>query len=181
MKLNYDKEVSDAHLAAAGWDLGAFYHSNPFESHIFYVHDYRHGHTRLFTIKQDEFDAMRQSANHPIEMMVGYIAHTMAQFAQGQHDIAGDAALTHALVGYTKSTKTYRQWRLIAGGQGRLHMLINIYPERGNEGLLRPFIMNTPNTVLTSEEVLHNSEKVREIDRLNHPEWFKTKKLGGRR
>ena len=66
MELNYDKEVSDAHLAAAGWGMDAFNHSNPFESHVIYVRDYRSDNTRLFTIRQDEFDVIRVPAHQPI-------------------------------------------------------------------------------------------------------------------
>lgn len=56
MEFDYDKSVSNAHLEAAGWGMDAFNHSNPFESHVIYVRDYRNDHIRLFTIKQADFD-----------------------------------------------------------------------------------------------------------------------------
>ncbi|MDF5356368.1 hypothetical protein P3685_25010, partial [Vibrio parahaemolyticus] len=49
MEFDYDKSVSNAHLEAAGWGMDAFNHSNPFESHVIYVRDYRNDHIRLFT------------------------------------------------------------------------------------------------------------------------------------
>lgn len=39
--------------------MDAFNHSNPFESHVIYVRDYRNDHIRLFTIKQADFDTIK--------------------------------------------------------------------------------------------------------------------------
>lgn len=181
MELDYDKTVSDAHLAAAGWGMDAFNHSNPFESHVIYVRDYRSDNTRLFTIRQNEFDVIRAPANQPIEVMTSVIAASMIQLARGTLKINESSGLAHALVGYAKATQTYRQWRLVAGAQERLHLILNIYPTRGDDGLLRPMILRTPETVLSTTEVLKVSMDIREMDKGNHPEWFKTKKLGGRR
>ena len=86
MELNYDKEVSDAHLAAAGWGMDAFNHSNPFESHVIYVRDYRSDNTRLFTIRQDEFDVIRVPAHQPIEVMTSVIAR-LGGLRQSNSDI----------------------------------------------------------------------------------------------
>ncbi|BBG91552.1 MULTISPECIES: hypothetical protein [Gammaproteobacteria] len=181
MELNYDKEVSDAHLAAAGWGMDAFNHSNPFESHVIYVRDYRSDNTRLFTIRQDEFDVIRVPAHQPIEVMTSVIAASMIKLARGTLKINENSGLAHALVGYAKATQTYRQWRLVAGAKERLHLILNIYPTRGDDGLLRPIILRTPETVLSTTEVLMTAAQIRDVDRVNHPEWFKTKKLGGRR
>ncbi|HDX8014172.1 TPA: hypothetical protein RPP61_003974 [Escherichia coli] len=52
MEFDYDKSVSNAHLEAAGWGMDAFNHSNPFESHVIYVRDYRNDHIRLFTYRK---------------------------------------------------------------------------------------------------------------------------------
>ncbi|EPZ2110244.1 hypothetical protein BX50_17660, partial [Escherichia coli O145:NM str. 2010C-3521] len=75
-----------------------------------------------------------------------------------------------ALVGYAKSTETYRSWRRVSGATERLHMVINIYA--GSE-LLRPFIARAPETVLTTQELLVFSSQVKSMDVSNHPEWFR--------
>ncbi len=43
--------------------MDAFNHSNPFESHVIYVRDYRNDHIRLFTIKQADFDTIKAAAS----------------------------------------------------------------------------------------------------------------------
>ena len=52
---NIDKEISDSHLKSAGWNMDLFNTSNPFESHMFYVHDYAHGMVRLFSVLHEDF------------------------------------------------------------------------------------------------------------------------------
>ncbi|MCV5855907.1 hypothetical protein OFN53_35355, partial [Escherichia coli] len=78
--------------------------------------------------------------------------------------------LAPALVGYAKSTETYRSWRRVSGTTERLHMVINIY---AGSGLLRPFIARAPETVLTTQELLVFSSQVKNMDVSNHPEWFR--------
>ncbi|KGM26709.1 hypothetical protein KS18_18605 [Photorhabdus luminescens] len=126
--------------------MDAFNHSNPFESHVIYVRDYRNDHIRLFTIKQADFDT--------IKLPLHLTSDTLAP----------------ALVGYTKSTETYRSWRRVSGATERLHMVINIY---AGSGLLRPFIARAPEIVLTTQEVLVFSSQVKNMDVSNHPEWFR--------
>lgn len=146
MEFDYDKSVSNAHIEAAGWGMDAFNHSNPFESHVIYVRDYRNDHIRLFTIKQADFDI--------IKLPLHLTSDTLAP----------------ALVGYAKTTETYRSWRRVSGAAERLHMVINIY---AGSGLLRPFIARVLKTVLTSQEVLAFSSQVKGMDVSNHPEWFR--------
>lgn len=74
MELDYDKLVSNAHLEAAGWGMDAFNHSNPFESHVIYVRDYRNDHIRLFTIKQADFDTIKQPLHLTSDMLASVIA-----------------------------------------------------------------------------------------------------------
>lgn len=169
MKFDYDKSVSNAHLEAAGWDMDAFNHSSPFESHVIYVRDYRSDHTRLFTIKQSDFDSVKLPLLTP-EMLASVVAEFVSKAAKGKMNIKESANLASALVGYAKSTETYRSWRSVSGATERLHMIINIYAD---SGLLRPFIYRAPQTVLTTQEVLAFSSQVKNIDAANHPEWFK--------
>ncbi len=49
-------------------------------------------------------------------------------------------------------------------------MVINIY---AGSGLLRPFIAQAPETVLTTQELLVFSSQVKNMDVSNHPEWFR--------
>lgn len=170
MEFDYDKSVSNAHLEAAGWGMDAFNHSNPFESHVIYVRDYRNDHIRLFTIKQTDFDTIKLPLHLTSDMLASVIAEFVSKAAKGKLNAKESDTLAPALVGYAKSTETYRSWRRVSGAAERLHMVINIY---AGSGLLRPFIARAPKTVLTSQEVLAFSSQVKGMDVSNHPEWFR--------
>ncbi|EHQ7937243.1 MULTISPECIES: hypothetical protein [Gammaproteobacteria] len=170
MELDYDKLVSNAHLEAAGWGMDAFNHSNPFESHVIYVRDYRNDHIRLFTIKQADFDTIKQPLHLTSDMLASVIAEFISKAAKGTLNTKESNTLAPALVGYAKSTETYRSWRRVSGVGERLHMVINIY---AGSGLLRPFIARAQETVLTTQEVLVFSSQVKDLDISNHPEWFR--------
>lgn len=75
MEFDYDKSVSNAHLEAAGWGMDAFNHSNPFESHVIYVRDYRNDHIRLFTIKQADFDTIKLPLLIPLDTKLRQVNH----------------------------------------------------------------------------------------------------------
>ncbi|MBZ3672417.1 hypothetical protein JT305_10055 [Salmonella enterica subsp. enterica serovar Senftenberg] len=169
MEFDYDKSVSNAHLEAAGWGMDAFNHSNPFESHVIYVRDYRNDHIRLFTIKKADFDTIKLPLHLTSDMLASVIAEFVSKAAKGVEYEESDT-LAPALVGYAKSTETYRSWRRVSGTTERLHMVINIY---AGSGLLRPFIARAPETVLTTQELLVFSSQVKNMDVSNHPEWFR--------
>ncbi|ERT15013.1 hypothetical protein [Photorhabdus temperata] len=170
MEFDYDKSVSSAHLEAAGWGMDAFNHSGPFESHVIYVRDYRNDHVRLFTIKQTDFDTIKMPLHLTSDMLASVVAEFVSKAAKGKLNTKESDTLAPALVGYTKSTETYRSWRRVSGAKERLHMIINIY---AGSGLLRPFIARTTETVLTTKEMLVLSSQVKNMDTANHPEWFK--------
>ncbi|EOV0986130.1 hypothetical protein ACW6AV_003622 [Edwardsiella piscicida] len=169
VEFNYDKSVSNAHLETAGWEMDAFNHSNPFESHVIYVRDYRNNLIRLFTINQADFEAMKQPRELSSEMWASLVAEYVLRAAKGTLKFKDSKSLAPALIGYTKSTETYRRWRRVSEVSERLHMIINIY----TTGMLRPFIMRSTSTVLTTEEVVTASSQVKSMDATNHPDWVK--------
>ena len=170
MEFDYDKSVSNAHLEAAGWGINAFNHSSPFESHVVYVRDYRNDHIRLFTINQRDFDTINIPLDITSDMQASVIAKLVFTAARRELNTKESNTLALALVGYAKSTETYRSWRRVSGTTERLHMVINIY---AGSGLLRPFIARAPETVLTTQELLVFSSQVKNMDVSNHPEWFR--------
>ena len=56
MELNYDKEVSDAHFGSCRLGMDAFNHSNLRKAMSSTCETIGATNTRLFTIRQDEFD-----------------------------------------------------------------------------------------------------------------------------
>ncbi|AMX16952.1 hypothetical protein A4X18_25765 (plasmid) [Escherichia coli] len=150
--------------------MDAFNQSNPFESHVIYVRDYRNDHIRLFTIKKADFDTIKLPLYLTSDMLASVIAEFVSKAAKGKLNTKESDTLAPALVGYAKSTETYRSWRRVSGATERLHMVINIY---AGFGLLRPFIARAPETVLTTQELLVFSSQVKNMDVSNHPEWFR--------
>ncbi|MFC6674044.1 hypothetical protein [Marinobacterium aestuariivivens] len=171
-EFDFDKEVATAQLEAAGWGMDAFNHGNPFESHFLYVRDYRNDHTRLFTIKQSDFEVINLPLHMTPELLAGVVADLMLSAADGKLNVKDEKRIVPGLVGYAKATETYRSWRRVSAIDERLHLVINIYPHHGHVGFLRPLILRTPNIVLTAAEVLMYSAQVRDIDERKHPEWF---------
>jgi hypothetical protein len=114
-------------------------------------------------------------------MATACLAHLMLKFEEGSLEAKEEATLVAALKVYAKGTGCYRVWCQTAKGSDRLHFLVNIYPETGDDGLLRPFICRSPDIVMHNSEVLRATSEARKQDELRHPEWFKRKKIGGRR
>ncbi|HFF1365791.1 TPA: hypothetical protein ACGBFF_004835 [Escherichia coli] len=79
------------------------------------------------------------------------------------------------LTNYIKQTLTFREWQRNAEGNQRLHFLINIYgaKEDGGEVVLRPFIVNPDELMLTPADVVEFNSQVIKVDRQRHPEWFR--------
>ncbi|MBK4415897.1 hypothetical protein JJP74_23375 [Enterobacter hormaechei] len=79
------------------------------------------------------------------------------------------------LTNYIKQTLTFREWQRNADGNQRLHFLINIYgaKEDGGEVVLRPFIVNPDELMLTPADVVEFNSQVINVDRQRHPEWFR--------
>ena len=79
------------------------------------------------------------------------------------------------LTNYIKQTLTFREWQRNADGNQRLHFLITIYgaKEDGGEVVLRPFIVNPDELMLTPADVVEFNSQVINVDRQRHPEWFR--------
>ena len=177
---NVDKEISSSHLKSAGWNMDLFNKSNPFESHMFYVHDYAHGMVRLFSVLNEDFHQISLSGM-PKELtpdsLSSVIAGLMQKLSTSSLTQEDELILVPALVGYIKSTKTYRQWVSECKTNDRLHAMLNIYPADKSEYVVRPFIAKCVNTVMTVEEVINATNQVFQMDFSRHPEWFENKKI----
>nr|WP_217277073.1 hypothetical protein [Photorhabdus heterorhabditis] len=64
--------------------MDAFNHSNPFESHVIYVRDYRNDHIRLFTIKQADFDTIKLPLHLTSDMLASVIAEFVSKTTKGK-------------------------------------------------------------------------------------------------
>lgn len=175
-----DESISKAHLAAGGWEMEGFNHGNPLHSHMFYLRDYRTQRTQLFCVSQDDWYEFVPH-QFTFDMATACLAHLMLKFEEGSLEAKEEATLVAALKVYAKGTGCYRVWCQTAKGSDRLHFLVNIYPETGDDGLLRPFICRSPDIVMHNSEVLRATSEARKQDELRHTEWFKRKKIGGRR
>lgn len=164
---DFDQEVSKAHLAAAGWKLNDFISSNPTLCHMFYVRDFRTGHIQLFTITRDAFEQLRVPFS--AAELSSSLADLMHRLAGGCLTPEESKVLPGVLAGYVKGTQSYRIWNSTAGGDDRLHAVVNVYPG----GTVRPFIEPPVSTVLPAEKILADTDAVRAMDLANHPEWFR--------
>ncbi len=175
-----DKEISKSHLKSAGWKVDLCNKSNPFESHMFYIHDYAHGMVRLITVLNEDFHQISLSGI-PKELspnsLSTVIASLMKKVSSNSLTTEEELILVPALVGYIKSTQTYRQWVSECKANERLHALLNIYPADNGEYVVRPFIAKCGNTVMTVEEVINATNHVFQFDFSSHPDWFESKKI----
>lgn len=166
----FDRLVSAAHLRASGWSLDSYHQSNPFESHFFYVNDFRTGHVQLFSVKKRTFHEWRKPL--PFREICHAIAVLMLRVQAGEVTRDELDALCGCLTGYFKETQVYRVWLKEALPDQRLHALLHIYG--GPQGaLLRPAITNTEQPILPVEGLLAFSNRVLALDRQHHPEWFR--------
>lgn len=163
---DFDKSVSEAHYAAAEWDMDAHHHGNPFNYHNIYIHDFRSGHIRVFTVTREDFTQTHAPEKLDATMLAGLIVHLIDQIVEGKLSASEDGAVGPALVGYIKKTQTYRTWCNNADANTRLHAILNIYPE-DNGGKVRPFIVKSDETVLSAKEMIDLSNQVASSDRTN--------------
>lgn len=166
---DYDRDVSEAHLAASGWDIGAFHHSNPFECHAIYVCDYRSGRVDLFSATFSDVEKTHVASSP--DNLSGMVARLMQRHQRNRLSKRGIRAFLPVLLGYIKTTRTYAQWRQQADQNERMHFVLNIYPH-GRTGTVRPFVLRETRTVVDVSTLIGSSEAVRKADHANHPEWF---------
>ena len=168
-KFNFDQMVSRAHLRASGWSLGAWEESNPFETHCFYLCDYRFdGAPLLVTVTQASFNEL-PSAPFTAEALSSEVLQRAAKLRRqpGSASLASKAAL--ALCLYAKKTRSYKAWvdSDPSDATRRLHMVLNLYPDGDGAGIVRPFVGTARDTLLSAEQIAAASFSVMEQDILN--------------
>ncbi len=163
---DFDRTVSEAHLAAAGWQLGDYVTASPFQCHIFYIRDFRTGLLQLFTIMREGFEQTRTPFS--ATQLSGELSKLMLKLATGVLTSQEREILPSVLAGYFKATETYRLWNSKVGGDERLHAALNLYPG----GFVRPFALRPDGVVTSAAKVLKDTEVVRAMDLARHPEWF---------
>lgn len=173
MELDFDKEVAQAHMNAAGWKMDDSTRcDNPFNCHIFYICDYWHGKSQVISVDKDRF---YQSNTHVKLSSQALSIVVLGMIEQEQHaplNSSDMGAFVEALTGYIKSTQTYRLWTEQASGDARLHAVLNIYPRSTGGGILRPTTIGSEKLVADADDVMAFSRHVREIDGKRHPDWF---------
>lgn len=170
---DFDKEVATAHFKSAGWGIDAYHHSNPFDSHMIYVRDYRTGHVQVFSVRQEHLDTLKPKL--PAAELSGMVAELMSRFHQKTADNDDQMIALEVFGGYIKGTQSYRHWHSVKHKGERAHIIINIYGAVGVESWIRPFFIRDEQTVLTVDEVFHHSSTVKDMDAARHPEWFSGK------
>lgn len=170
--LEFDKAVSEAHLKASGWDMGAFGHSNPFECHFVYVHDVDAKDVRLFSIHQSHLDAVPVPTDIPSSVLAYLVAESLSDIRRGVIGAGDDASFLPKLVSYVKCSQVYALWRKQC--KDKMHFVINIYRSRQGvqRSMLRPFVANSDDVVLNAKDMMELSKEIIGIDKARHREWF---------
>jgi hypothetical protein len=164
---DFNLEVSSAHLDSAGWKMGEHHHSNPFDTHVFYLHDFKTGHMQLFTIPMTHFNDIPSMATS--SEVCGDVAQIMGKYATGKNTEKDEKMIGPAMALYIKGSLSYQVWKERKGPNNRFHAIINIY--RGDT--LRPALLDYEVAIMPADEVIATSNSIAEGDRQNHPEWFR--------
>ncbi len=169
-EFDFDKDVSSAHFASAGWSVDQFNHSNPFDCHLFYIRDYRTGHIQVFTIRTSHLEEMKPEAD-PLTLGSA-LGELMLKVYDKTATNKEQEVLGVVLGGYIKGTQTFQQWESVRAHHERFHAFINIYGSR-QAASVRPFMARAPEPVLSVDTVLEKTDQVKHMDESNHPEWFR--------
>lgn len=172
MSFNVDKKVSKSHLSASGWGMDDFYQASPSDSHFVYVCDYRNNQIKLFSILKSDLQDTTHHTLIPSGVLAGCVAELILEVAGKPLSHNDYSKLAAALLGYIKSTQTYRIWSQKSEPDSRMHCLLNIYPAQGGGEYLRPVMLKSKSTIVDAEQVINQSSEVRKIDMKNHPEQF---------
>lgn len=167
---DFDKEVATAHFENAGWGLDQFNHSNPFECHLFYIRDYRTGHVQVFTIRKDHLEELiPKDTSLALGGVLGELMMRIHQRTATEKELW---MLMPVLGGYFKGTQTFQQWKRLRQPGERAHVLINIYGGDNPVTGVRPFMVRVDGTVLDASVFMEQTDRVKQMDQANHPEWF---------
>lgn len=171
-----DKELSSNTVGQYGWNLGEFNHSTPFTSHFIYITDYHKDNTWMISLSQEDFNTTKISTSLSLDACVSMLGKILKKMSNkigiSQTE---ESEFAFLLTNYIKQTLTFREWKRNAEGNQRLHFLINIYgaKEDGGEVVLRPFIVNPDELMLTPADVVEFNSQVIKVDRQRHPDWFR--------
>lgn len=170
--MDFDQTVSKAHLEASGWNMDSFRGGNPFDSHCVYIHDVDNKQVILFTVRQDDFDALQLPPGAPAGILASLVAESLEKYRKGKSRPERDADFAPKLVAYIKATQIFGVWQ--QQGLSRLHFVINVYRSKKgvNEAMLRPFVASCNETVLPADDLMLQSTQVLGMDKARHPEWF---------
>lgn len=134
-----------------------------------YVRDFRCGRVKVFCLEQKFFS--EPLGPHFMNTLVAAISNLLPGAFDNNLSESVLNALGKCLIDYIRSTETYRLWRGKSKYGDRLHAVINVYPGGGSP-LLRPFILNAVDTILSPEEIIRASLDVSQMDHRKHPDWF---------
>lgn len=168
---DFDFFVSTAHMNSSGWDIDEFNNSNPFNTHNFYIRDFRYNHLRIFTIPIDYFDSLKIDVTP--DDVAGDLGELVKRYSTNKSDQSDREMAAPILTSYAKGTLTYKAWKDNSQSHQRLHFMINIYRGKGGEVNVRPFASRSTETVVSVEEFMDISAEVKRMDKKNHPEWFR--------
>lgn len=169
MNTNFDRDISKAHLEAAGWSLGDYIEANPFDTHVIYIHDFRCDRIKLITVKREHFEGQRSTAA-PADMAL-VLGSLVERSFEGSSTEPETPGLGAAIVAYLRSTRTFLLWRRDATLNERMHAVLNIYPGGGSPWV-RPFILRCENTLVDARELENTTRGVAASDKARHPDWF---------
>lgn len=170
-QIDLDREISNAHLGAAGWEMTQFNHSNPFDSVFIYLCDIDRNSYQLFSVPRSDF-AEFQDLDAPITYLAHLIAESLEFAYRSPEHKMSDNTFIFKVMAYVKGTKCYRLW--LAQGVEQLHFVINLYhTQKGVEhAMLRPFVANANETVISANSLKEYAQEVLKLDREHMPQWF---------
>lgn len=106
----------------------------------------------------------------------GGLGTMIAGLADGEMEVSGEREQGLGVLAsmYAGGTKTYAAAR---GFPDRCHFVVIVYRKPGGKDvLLRPFAMDSgPNRPVDADVLEAMLQQVIDMDRINHPEWFKGK------
>lgn len=162
--IEIDEMITTAHCDATGWQLEEHTQKTPFETHAFYVHDYRSGHIQLFTTPVTL--TVQDLKAGPIHEMSRLLSIAMQSLVEDPKNSRWVNTAAFAAAAYVFQSKSYQQWGLKHRATDRLHAIINIYPSMSGDPITRPAILNneSPTALMDAQVVMSASLEVRRMD-----------------
>ena len=172
-----DKDISSNYLKSFGWVLQEFNHATPVTSHFVYINDWRVNKLWIVALSQEDFDNTKITTKVSFEDVVSCVANYINKTSRNLNLNANERGATAPpLINYIKQTQVFAAWRRQVPADHRLHFIINVYADskfKKDAIKLRPFIANTDEIMLNYVEVKELTAQVQQVDKRNHPEWFR--------